>query len=155
MQHSPFQKPTGSQWVTKLLAILWHLKVSMFTRAQHLNLSSAKLSQTVWPKPVSLTSVLMLFFHLYLGLPSSLFPSGFVTKPDMHFTSPHVCHMPHPFNLPGSDHYNEVWWGVSTEAPHYAFLSSFLLLPPSQAQITTIVPYSQTNWLSSSTTCTE
>jgi hypothetical protein len=56
-----------------------------------------------------------------------------------------VCHKPLPFKLPWSDHYNELWWGVSTEVLHYAFLSSFLLLPPSQAQITTTAPYSQTD----------
>ena len=100
MQHSPFRKPIGSQLVKKLLAIFWHLKVSMCTRAQHLNLSSAKLRQSMRPKPVSLTSVLMLLFHLHINLRSSLFHSDFVMKPDMYFSSPHVCHMPHPFNLP-------------------------------------------------------
>jgi len=55
-------KLIGSLLAKKLLAILLHLNVSMFTRVQHLNLSSAKLNQSMWPKLESLTSVLMFFF---------------------------------------------------------------------------------------------
>ena len=155
MQHSPLLKLIGSLLAKKLLAILSHLNVSMFTTFRHLNLSSAKFNQSMRPKLESLTSVLMLFFS---STPrSSKWSLSFRFWNENWYVflfPPCVPHGP-PINLPWSNHYNELWWGVSTEAPHYAFLSSFLLLPPSLAQITTTAPYSQTNWLSPSTTCTE
>jgi hypothetical protein len=42
---------------------------------------------------------LILTSHLRLGLPSSLFPSGF----------PHACYMPWPSRHPLLNHYNYIW----------------------------------------------
>jgi hypothetical protein len=52
----------------------------VFTRARHLSLSWAKRIQSTSPNPIYARSILMLFSHLRLGLPSGLLPSGLPTK---------------------------------------------------------------------------
>jgi len=54
--------------------------ITTFTSARHLSLSWARSIQSVPPHPTSRRSILILSFHLCLGLPSGLFPSGFPTK---------------------------------------------------------------------------
>jgi len=51
-----------------------------FTRACHLFLSWAIPNQSMPPHPTSCRSILLLSYHLRLGFPSGLFPSGFPTK---------------------------------------------------------------------------
>jgi hypothetical protein len=50
-----------------------------FTRALHLFLSLATPIQSTSPHPTSPRSILILSTHLRLGIPSGLFPSGFLT----------------------------------------------------------------------------
>jgi len=59
-------------------------------KAHHLSLSSARLIHSTSSHPTSLGSTLILSIHPCLGLPSGLFPSGFLTKTKlcMHFSSP-------------------------------------------------------------------
>jgi hypothetical protein len=52
----------------------------MFTRACHLSLSCARRIQSMLAHPISLRYLLILSSYLCLGLPSGLFPSGFLTK---------------------------------------------------------------------------
>ena len=54
--------------------------LTVLTSARHLSLTSASSIQSTQPPPTSWTSFLILFFHLRLGLPSGLFPSGFPTR---------------------------------------------------------------------------
>jgi len=54
--------------------------ITAFTSARHLFLSWASSIQSIPPHPTSWRSVLILSFHLCLGLPSGLFPSHFPTK---------------------------------------------------------------------------
>jgi hypothetical protein len=49
-----------------------------FTRALHLYLSWARPIQSKTLNPISKRSILLLSIHLRLGLPSGLFPSGFL-----------------------------------------------------------------------------
>jgi hypothetical protein len=53
--------------------------ITAFTRARHLSLSRARLIQSMPPHPTSRRSILIVSFHLRLGLPSGLLPSGFPT----------------------------------------------------------------------------
>ena len=54
--------------------------ITVLTSARHLSLSWANSIQSPQPLPTSSRSILILSFHLRLGLPNSLFPSGFPTK---------------------------------------------------------------------------
>jgi len=54
--------------------------ITMFTRACHLSPLRARWIQSTTSHSISLKSILILSFHLWLHLPSGLFPSGFLTK---------------------------------------------------------------------------
>ena len=72
---------TGLQLVKKFPAFhgtRWFITALISVR--HLSLSWASPIQSMYPHPTSWRSVLILFTHLRLGLPSGLFPSGFPTK---------------------------------------------------------------------------
>ena len=55
--------------------------ITAFTSARHLSLSWASSILSINPHPTSWISILILSFHLRLGLPLGLLPSGFPTKP--------------------------------------------------------------------------
>jgi hypothetical protein len=52
----------------------------MFRRTFHWPLSEARWIKSIPSHPTSLKSSSILYSHLRLSLPSSLFPSGFPTK---------------------------------------------------------------------------
>ena len=54
--------------------------ITILTSAHHLSLSWATSIQSPQPLPTSWRSILILSFHLCLGLPNGLFPSSFPTK---------------------------------------------------------------------------
>ena len=54
--------------------------LTVLTSAHHLSLSWANSIQSPQPPPTSWRSILILSFHLHLGLPNDLFPSGFPTR---------------------------------------------------------------------------
>ena len=64
--------------------------ITAFTSVRHLSLSWARPIQSIYPHPTSWRSILILSTHLLLGLPSSLFPSGFPTKTLYTPHSPHL-----------------------------------------------------------------
>ena len=75
-------KLTGSQIIKKFPTFYGTRKfITAFTSARHLFLSWASSVQSIPPHPTFLRSTLIPSSHLYLGLPSCLFPSDFSTKP--------------------------------------------------------------------------
>ena len=75
------EKLTGLQLVKKFPAFQGTRRfITALTSVRHLSLSWASPIQSIYPHPTSWRSILILFTHLHLGLPSCLFPSGFLTK---------------------------------------------------------------------------
>jgi len=72
---------TGLQLVKKFPAFHGTRRfITALTTVRHLSVSWASPIQCIYPHPTSWRSILILRTHLRLGLPSSLFPSGFPTK---------------------------------------------------------------------------
>jgi hypothetical protein len=72
---------TGLQLIKKFPAFYEARRfITAFTSARHLSLSWASSIQSIHPHPTSWRYILILFSHLRLVLPSSLFPSDFLTK---------------------------------------------------------------------------
>jgi len=75
------EKLTGFQPVKKFPAFYGTRRfINIFTSARHLSVSWASSIQPIPPHPTSWRSILILSFHLFLGLPSCLFPLCFLTK---------------------------------------------------------------------------
>ena len=75
------EKLTGAQLVNKLPAFYGTRRfITAFTSSRHLSLSWARLTQFIPHHPTFWRPILILSFHLRLGLPSGLFRSGFPTK---------------------------------------------------------------------------
>jgi len=75
------EKLTGFQLV-KIFPAFYVTRrfITAFTSSRHMFLSWARLIQSIPPPPTSWRSILILSSHVYLSLPSGLFPSGFLTK---------------------------------------------------------------------------
>jgi hypothetical protein len=75
------EKLTGLQLVKKFPAFHRTRRfITALTSVRHLSLSWVSPIQSIYTHPTSWRSILILFTHLSLGLPSGLFPSGFPTK---------------------------------------------------------------------------
>ena len=75
------EKLNGLQLVKKFPAFHGTRRfITALTSVRHLSLSWAYAIQSIYPHPTSWRSILILSTHLYLGLPSGLFPSGFPSK---------------------------------------------------------------------------
>jgi len=75
------EKLTGPQLVKEVTTFYeTRGSITAFTSARHVSLSWARKIQSLTPHPTSWRSILILFSHLRLGLPSVLFPSVFPIK---------------------------------------------------------------------------
>ena len=75
------EKLTGSAAIQEIPRIFGTRRfLTVLISARHLSLSWANSIQSPQPPPTSWRSILILSSHLSLGLPSGLFPSGFLTK---------------------------------------------------------------------------
>jgi len=75
------QKLRGRQLVKKFPEFYATPKlITAFTNARHMSPSSAKFIYYTISSAISFIPILILFYYLCAGLPSSLFPSGFPTK---------------------------------------------------------------------------
>ena len=89
------EKLTGLQLVKKFPAFHGTRRfITALTSVRHLSLSWASPIQSIYPRPTSWRSILIVSTHLRLGLPSGRFPSGFPTKtlytPSPHPYAPHA-----------------------------------------------------------------
>jgi len=84
------EKLTGLQLVKKNPAFCGTRSfITALRSVRHLSLSWASSIQSIPPQHTSWRSILILFSHLCLGLPSCLYPSGVLTKTlYTHFLSP-------------------------------------------------------------------
>ena len=84
--HTPWcrvilEKLTGLQLVKKFHEFHGNRRfITVLTSVRHLSLSWANPIQSTYPHPTSWRSIIILYTHFRLGLPSGLFPSGFRTK---------------------------------------------------------------------------
>jgi len=75
------EKLTGSKLFKKFPAFYVTRRfMAAFTSARQLSLSWSSSIQSIPPHPTSWRSTLILSSHQHLGLPSGLFPSGFLSK---------------------------------------------------------------------------
>ena len=125
------EKQTGSQIAKKFPAFYgaWRF-ITAFTHACHLSLSWASSIQSTPPHLTSWRSILILSSHLYLCLPSGLFPSGFPTK-ILYTPLPHMCYMHRPYHSSWFNHPNNIWVSSTHHcAPHYVVSSTPCYLIP-------------------------
>ena len=102
------EKLTGLQLVKKFPAFHRTRRfITALTGVRHLSLSWACPIQSIYPHPTSWRAILILSTHLYLGLPSGLFPPVSLPRP---YTPP----SPHPY------------------VPHAHPFSFFSILSPAQ-----------------------
>ena len=91
------EKRTGLQLVKKFPAFHGTRRfITALTSVRQLSLFWTSPIQSIYPHPTSWRSVLILYTHLRLGLPSGLFPP---VSPPRPYTTPlltHTRHMPSP-----------------------------------------------------------
>ena len=140
------KKLTGLQVVKKFPAFHGTRRfITALTSVRHLSLSWARPIQSIYPHPTSWRSVLILFAHLRLGLPSGLFPSGFPTK-TLYTPSPHP-YAPHTQPISLFSILSPAQYLVRCTnhlAPRNAISSIPPLPHPSSVQIFSSTPCSQT-----------
>jgi hypothetical protein len=86
---------------------------TVFTTAHHLSLSWARWIQSTPSHLITLTSIIMLSYHLRLDLPNCLFPSGFLTKILHAFLiSPMRSTFPAHLTPPLFYQPNDIWWSA-------------------------------------------
>ena len=110
MEQSPSWETNRSSASQKISLILWNPKVHL---RFHKSPPPVPILSQIDPvhalPPTSRIYILILSFHLRVGLPSCLFPSGFPHQnPVCTSPLPHTCHMPCPSQSSWSVHPN-VW----------------------------------------------
>ena len=79
------QSPSGANRFSasqEIPRIYWtRIFITSFTSGRHMSLSWASSIQSILPYPTSWKYILIFSYHLRLGLPSGLFPSGITKHP--------------------------------------------------------------------------
>jgi hypothetical protein len=88
--------------------------IMIFTRAVHWPLSWGRIIPSTLSYPIYPRPVLILSYHLRLGLPNKLSLSGFLTISYIHSSS-HACYMSGPSHNPWLDNSNYIWRTQVTE----------------------------------------
>jgi len=102
--------------------------ITAFISCGHLSLSWSSSIQSIPPHPTSLRSISILSFHLHLGLPVGLFPSGFPTKSLYMRASPLPIHATRPAHLAVLDFIFQTVLGEEYRSLSFS-LCSFLHYP--------------------------
>jgi hypothetical protein len=110
MKPGPSREASSRQAAQEIPKISWNPKVYWHTYSEE------PAIRVIWirsiPHPVSLRSILIIYSHLRLGLPTALFPSGFLIKIFYTFSLlSHAYYMPCPYHIPWLDYCNFVWRG--------------------------------------------
>ena len=108
------EKLTGPPQLLKKLPAFYETQrfITASTKAPHLSLSSARSIQSMPPHRSRRRSILICSFHLCLGLPRGLPPSGFPAKTQYApILSPYMLHAP-PICLLGHPDY--IWRGLES-----------------------------------------
>jgi hypothetical protein len=143
MDHGPSRETVSRSATQEFSKIVWNPKVHY--RVYKILPLVPILSQSIPPHNISLRSILILSYHLRLGLSMVSFLLTFPPKSYMHSSSPHACYMPctsHSLNLIvliilGEEY--KLW------SSHCAVFSILLSLHPSSVQIFSSAPCSQTS----------
>ena len=107
------EKLTGSQLLKKFSAFYGTRRfITAFTSARHLSISWATSIQSIPSHPITWRSILILSFHLNLGLPSGLFAFGFPTETLYTPVVSLICYMSRPSHSSLLDHPNNICWLV-------------------------------------------
>ena len=101
--------------------------ITVFTNARHLSLSGARSMESIPPHSTSWIPILILSTHLHLGLPSSLFLSGFPTK-TLYTSLLSPLRVSFPVHLIILDFINRTTFGKEYRSWNYS-LCSFLHFP--------------------------
>jgi hypothetical protein len=104
--------------------ILWNPKVHYRLQKRP---PSVPINPVHTPTSHFLNIHLILSFHLRLGLPSGLFPSGFPIK-TLYTPLPHTCYMPRPSNFSLFIH-SKPWHVAELLYPHLQFVSYIRINP--------------------------
>jgi hypothetical protein len=83
-------------------------------------------------QPTSWWSILILYSHLVLGLPSGLIRSDFPKRTFMHLSNYHPCYIPRPSQCSWFDYPSNVWWWVQIiklRIMHSPSVPSYLVPP--------------------------
>ena len=105
---------THSQLVKKFSSFYWTRRfITAFISASHLSLSWPRSIQSM-SHPTSWRSILILYFHLLLFLPSGLFPHQ---NPVCTSRLPHKWHNPRSSYTFRFDHSTNIGWGAQIMKP--------------------------------------
>jgi len=140
------EKLTVSQLVKKFPAFYTTRRfITAVTNARHLSLSRASSIQSTPSRPTSWKSILILCSHLCQGLPSGLFPSGFLHKNPV-YTSPHPVRATCPTHLILLDFITRIIFGEQCRSLSYS-LRNFFHSPLTSSLLglhSFLTPYSHT-----------
>ena len=95
---------------SQITRILWNPKVHYRIHKWPPPVPILSQINPVHAKPPHFLNIHLISFHLRLGLPSGLFPSGFPTK-TMYTPLPHTCYMLRPSHSSPIVHPNNIKWG--------------------------------------------
>ena len=113
MEQGPSWEPNWFSASQEIPRILWNPKVHYRShKCPPPFIILSQIDPVHVPHPTSWISILV-SFHLRVGIPSGLVPSGFPTKIlYIPLLSPHTCYISRLSHYSLFDHPYNIWWGV-------------------------------------------